>query len=233
MLGVRVLEATHLYAGLGVQLVDEFASVPSAGFDAPPFGWTTIELDVDDGGTWRALDPDTLIVTRTPGGIVWYPWLEHYRDARGRAPRNYRVRVTAELYTPRYSFTDDGVVIAVAPFDDDNPPATIPGAATKIQLLPTAAYPFAPGVPVLRGEITDNATPPAPVPNATVTWLDPANLLQTDTVLSDSDGEFALPLRRAPLNVLIDIHAERPGLSGDTVIRIPQDLSNYQSIPIS
>jgi len=202
--------------------------VPAANLEAPPLGWTKIELDVDDGGTWRALDPATLIIARTAAGVVWYPWLEHYADARGRAPRNYRVRVSAELYVPRYSYTDDGVVIAIAPYDDVNPPATTPSEPTKIPLLPNAPYPFAPGVPVLRGEIVDAVS--VPVADAIVSWLDAS--LQTDTVLTDADGEFALPLRRAPLDTPIDIHAERPGRSGDTIIRIPQDLPIFHTIQI-
>jgi len=82
---------------------------------------------------------------------------------------------------------------------------------------------------VLRGLIVDTSN--VPVPDALVSWIDAT--LQTDSVLSDADGEFALPMRRAAINTPIDIHAERPGLAGDTIIRIPQDLSIFHTIQIS
>jgi len=230
MLGFRELESSNLYAGLGVQLIDEFASVPSANLEAPPLGWTTIDIDIDDGGgVYRALDPALLVTMRTPSGVVWYPWLERHADARLLTARNYRVRVAAGLYAPRYAYDSDGVVVAVSPYDDNNPPAAIAAAPAKIMLLPTATYPFAPAVPVLRGLIVDTSN--APVPDALVSWIDAT--LQTDSVLSDADGEFALPLRRAAINTPINIHAERPGLAGDTIIRIPQDLSISHTIQIS
>jgi hypothetical protein len=230
MLGFRELESSGLYAGLGVQLIDEFASVPSANFEAPPLGWTTIDIDIDDGGgVFRPLDPAVLAAMRTPSGIVWYPWLERHADARGLAPRNYRARVSAGAYTPRYTYDSGGVIIAVAPYDDVTPPASVPAAPAKILLLPNATYPFAPGVPVLRGLVVDGSS--APVPNALVSWVDAT--LQTDSVLTDADGEFSLPMRRAALNTPIDIHAERPGRSGDTIVRIPQDVSIFHTILIS
>lgn len=230
MLGFRELEHSGLYAGLGVQLIDEFASVPGANFEAPPLGWTTIDIDIDDGGgVFRPLDPAVLRSARTPAGIVWYPWLEHHADARGRAPRDYRVRVSAGMYTPRYTYDSDGVTVAVAPYDDINPPAILPAAPAKILLLPSATYPFAPAVPVLRGVVVDGAS--LPVPEALVSWIDAT--LQTDTVLTDADGEFALPMRRAALDTPIDIRAERPGQSGDVIVRIPQDLLTFHTILIS
>lgn len=230
----REIEATSMYAGLGVQLIDEFASVPAAAVETPPLGFTSIDIDIDDGGSWRAVDPALLLVTRTPGGIVWYPWLEHHRDARGLPPRKYRVRVFADAFAPRYRYDSDGVEVLIAPHDDVNPPASLPTAPLKVPLLPAPSYPFPAGVPVLRGRVVDGGS--APVPDALVSWSDPT--LQTDSVLSDVDGEFALPMRRAARNVPIDIHAARPpppgtGRSGTVSVRIPQDLSIFHTISIS
>ena len=227
----RELEHSALYAGLGVQLIDEFESVPVQGFEAAPLGSTSIEVAIDDGGVFRTIDPPAV---RTPSGVIWFPYLERYADARGRTPRTYRIRVAAQFYAPRYSYDADGVDIQIAPYDDVNPPTFVPTAPAKIRLLPTASYPFAVGVPVLRGNVIDTAGDP--VVNALVSWLDVA--LQTDSVLTDADGEFSLPLRRAAHNTPIDIHAERPppppgGRSGDTVVRIPQDLSTFHTIQIS
>jgi hypothetical protein len=230
-LGFREIEHSALYAGLGVQLIDEFESVPSQGFEAPTLGWIALDLEIDDGRGWRAVDH---VPTRTASGVLWFPYLERTADARGRQPRKYRVRVAAQFYTPRYLFDAEGVEVEVAPYDDVNPPASVPAMAQKIGLLPAATYPYADQIPVLRGEVVDPAG--APVVNALVSWSDAA--LQTDAVLSDADGEFSLPMRRAPHDLPIDIHAERPpppasGRSGTTIIRIPQDLSSFHTIQIS
>lgn len=230
MRAFRELEASTVYAGLGVKLVDEYASVPAAGLEIPPPGWSVIELDIDDNGTWRQLDPRTLIVNRTQSGVVWFPWLEHYRDAANLAARNYRVRVTADSATPRYRASSDGVVVAVSPYDDNAAPALMPAGPIKVAMLPSATYPFAPSVPVQRGLVLDAAL--NPVADALVSWDDAA--LQTDSVLTDSDGEFSLPMRRAPANnVAIPIKAERGVLTGAGIARIPQTISTFQTIQIS
>lgn len=231
MLGFRELEHSTLYAGVGVQLVDEFASVPAQDLVVPPLGATRVELDLDDAGTWR---PVARTAVHTPGGVAWFPYLERHADARDRAPRSYRIRVWAQLYTPRYAYDADGVIVQVAPYDDEHAPAFTPGLPVKVALVPNAAYPYPDAVPILRGGIVD--TSGAPVTLALVSWIDAA--LQTDAVLTDADGEFSLPLRRAPRDTPIVVHAERPpppagGRSGDVIVRIPQDLSTFHTIQIS
>jgi len=232
MLRFRELEHSTLFAGLGVQLIDEFESVPAQGFEVAPLGWTNIEVAIDDGGgAFRTIDPLTV---RTPSGVIWFPYLERYADARGRTPRTYRVRVSAQFYVPRYSYDADGIDLQVAPYDDVNPPTFVPALPQKIGLLPAAMYPHADAVPVLRGSVVD--TVGVPVVNALVSWFDPT--LQTDSVLTDVDGEFSLPMRRAPRDTPININAQRPpppagGRSGDTIVRIPQDLSTFHTIQIS
>jgi hypothetical protein len=234
MLVFHELEDVSLYAGLGIQLIDDFESVPAQGLEVAPIGWTRIELAIDDGGgVFRAIEPPYQVI-RGSGGVLWFPYLERYRDARGRAPRTYRVRIEAEFYVPSYSYQAEGVDIQVAPYDPVNPPAFVPTLPTKIHLLPAAMYPFEDAVPVLHGSVVDTAN--APVVAALVTWMDGA--LQTDAVLTDADGEFSLPMRRAPRDTPIDIHAERPpppagGRAGDTIVRIPQDLSILHTIQIS
>ena len=234
MLGFRELEDSALYAGFGIQLIDDFESVAAQGSEVAPIGWTKIELAIDEGGgVFRTIDPPYQVV-RGANGVLWFPYLERYADARGRAPRTYRVRVSAQFYVPSYTYTADGVDLQVAPYDPVNPPAFVPTLPTKIHLLPTAMYPYPAAVPVLRGSIIDTSN--APVVAAQVSWID--GTLQTDTVLTDADGEFSLPMRRAPRDTPIDIHAERPpppagGRSGDTIVRIPQDLSTFHTIQIS
>jgi len=85
----RELEHTRLHAGLGVRLVDAYTQQAA-------IGWTRVDLDIADGGTWRELSPDTVRRVTTSGGVIWFPWLERQRDARGGAAGNYRVRVAAE-----------------------------------------------------------------------------------------------------------------------------------------
>lgn len=229
MISFRELESTALYAGLGVKLVDDFASVPEIKLEAAPTGWTSIEIDVEDGAGWRTLDPASLSPARTPGNVVWFPWLEHYADARGRVPRKYRVRVTAGFYTPLYSYDADGIEFSVPPYDDVNAPAAS-SEPVRVHLVPADNYPFPPDVPVLRGAIIDTSS--VPVRLARVQWAE-ASVTRNDIVLTDGDGEFALPMRRAPLDTPIEIIAERPGQLADVIVRIPQDLSTFHTIQIS
>ena len=231
----RELEPTTLHAGLGVSLVDDYTG-------GQAFGPRQIYLDIDDGGgTWRELADDVVRRTTSAGGVTWFPWLERYRDASGRPPRNYRVRVVADYYTPSYQYTDDGVVATVYPFDDVTPPAVSTGPIV-IDLLPAATYPYDPKVPVMRGAIVNIFGDR--VQNAYVSWVDvrptppaPATPLVTDTVLTDVDGEFTLPMRRAPAGS-VELYARRPpppgppGPSRKVTVTLPADLSTFQNILI-
>jgi len=225
----RELEHTRLHAGLGVRLVDDYTG-------QGPIGWRRILLDIDDGGALRELPPTLVRRTLTSGGVVWFPWLERHRDARGLPPRKYRVRIVAELYTPAYLFDAEGVEVLVAPYDDATPPAGTP-PVVEIPLLPAANYPFGPEVAILRGAVEDAAG--ERVARALVRWLDPGlgAPLVTDEVLSDDDGEFNLPMRRAPRGVPIDVHAERPpppdpGPQRTVSVQLPAALSTFLTIQI-
>lgn len=231
MLVFRELESSSLYAGLGVQLIDEYTSVPALGIETAPFLPVDIELDVDEAGTWRALDMETVKTRRTASGIIWFPWLEHYRDARGMTPRTYRVRVRSDVYVPRYAWDSAGVAQQVFPYDDVTPPGGPANPLIKLPLLPSPTYPFGDSVPVLAGAVEEAGVR---VPEALVSWSDAS--LQTDSVLTDADGEFRLPMRRAPTdNTQFPVEAITPfgGPSGFETIRIPQDLLTFLTIPIS
>lgn len=225
----RELEHTRLYAGLGVRLVDAYTQ-------QAVIGWTRVELDIADGDTWRELSPDTVRRVTTNGGVIWFPWLERQRDARGGAAGKYRVRVAAELGVPAYLFDRDGVEVLVAPYDDAAPPAGTP-PVVELKLLPAAGYPFGAEVPVLHGAVKDASG--EPVPRALVSWSDPGlgPPLITDEVLSDEDGEFRLPMRRAPRATPIAINARRPpppaaGKHGAASVRLPDDLPAFLTIQI-
>lgn len=226
----RDLESTRLYAGLGVRLIDDHTK-------QPPIGWTRVFLDVDDGdsrGAWREVSAEEARRATTNGGVIWFPWLERRRDARGRGPGRYRVRVAAEVGTPAYLFDRDGVEVRVAPYDEAAPPAGTP-PIVEITLLPAANYPFAAAVPILRGAVRDAAG--APVPRALVAWAAPAGgpPLITDEVLSDDAGEFSLPMRRAPRGTPIDVTARRPpppepGKHSTVSVQLPAELSTFLTI---
>lgn len=228
MLRFRELEHTTLHSGIGVRLVDEYTN------DSPP-GWSVIELDIEDSpGQWRELDEKIVRRLKTPSGVTWFPWREHYRDARLLPPRNYRVRASSEFTTPRYAYDSDGIEQFVAPYDDDNPPAAAPIAPLVISLLPKANYPFAPAVPVVHGAVIDiNGDR---VVNALVSWSVPG--VVGDAVLTDDDGEFSLPMRRAVQdNSQIVVVAERPpppagGRFGSVMVRLPSDLNTFFTIQI-
>lgn len=231
MLRFRELEFSALYAGLGVQLVDEYASVPAFNLDASPLAPVEIQLDVDDGGTWRALDMEMVETSRSAGGIFWFPWLEHHRDATGMVPRTYRVRVRSDAYVPLYQWDAAGIEQQIFPYDDVTPPAGPANPLIRLQLLPSPTYPFADGVPVISGVVLEAGVP---VSDALVSWSDAT--LQTDRVLTDEDGEFRLPLRRAPNdNTQFSVDAITPfgGPSGFKIIRIPQDQLTFLTITIS
>jgi hypothetical protein len=70
-----------------------------------------------------------------------------------------------------------------------------------------------------------------------VSWAPPAAAqpLVADEVLSDEDGEFNLPLRRAPRGVPIDVTARRappplPGTHRTVPVQLPADLSAVLTI---
>ena len=221
----RELESTALHSGLGVRLVDDHTGQAA-------LGWIKVELDIDDNNTWRPVERPVAV---GGGGVIWYPWLEHYRDARGLPPRKYQVRVAAENYVPLYSFDQSGVDALVEPYDDDNFPAAQPDPI-EVTLLPLASYPFLPDVQRVRGRVVDASN--APVSGALVEWLHPT--LKTDRVLTDEDGELVLPLRRAPITDLgaptpvppITVRARRGALTGQVAVQIPADLSTFQTIQI-
>lgn len=223
----RDLESTRLYAGLGVRLVDVYTR-------QSPIGWTRVFLDADEDGAWRELLPDAARRTTTNGGVIWFPWLQRRRDARGRGPVKYRVRAAAEFGTPAYLFDRDGALALVAPYDEAAPPAGTP-PVVELALLPAANYPFGAAVPVLRGVVRDALG--APVPRALVAWAAPAAdpSLVTDEVLSDDDGEFSLPMRRTPRGTPIDVTARRPpppepGTHRTVSVQLPRDLSTYLTL---
>jgi hypothetical protein len=185
--GWRVVESTELHSGLAVQLVDDHTR-------APVEAAVAVTLDQQQGAGWRELDLAPVVL---PGATFFYPRLERYRDAAGRPPRRYRVRARSERYAPLYlALGAGGIEIDVLPWDADNPPADSLRQPVPLAMLPRPGLALGPLVPVLRGSITTaqgepiggalmsyDMPPPPPAPARPI------------RVLSEEDGEFALPIR--------------------------------------
>jgi hypothetical protein len=207
-----------LYSPVGLRLVDELTG-------GAPLGNVRETLDVlEPNGSWRQTDIQEV---RTPSAVVAYPGLERHSNVTGLKPRQYRVRLAAELYVPFYRANSNGIPFTAYPYNETNPPAVIVGMATDTLLLPAPNYPFVTHIPVLRGLVIDPAK--KPVPDAYVTQSN------NERALTDSRGTFALPLRWAQLNVRISIDAtdQRTGRHGSIRIQLPDSLRQSQTIPIS
>jgi hypothetical protein len=186
-----------------------------------PITKVAVAVDVQDGTTWRALDH---VAVATPLGMYTFPKLEKVGVATGLPARTYRLRVSAPGYTPYYVFNSDGVQISVYPYDDDDPPATLPTLPTIIALYPASDYPFGNEVPLLRGTVVDSTS--KPVANALVECL-------TDRVLTDSTGVFALPMRKSPAGQALVDASDSTGRTGTTAVTVPQGLGQRQTITIA
>jgi hypothetical protein len=207
-----------LYSPVGLRLLDELTG-------GTPLGNVSASLDIlEVNGSWRQTDIQEV---RTPSAVVAYPGLERHADVTGLRPRQYRVRLAAELFIPFYRANADGIPFTAHPYNDTNPPAVIVGMAVDTLLLPGPNYPFVTHIPVLRGLVIDSAR--RPVRDAYVTQSN------KERALTDSRGTFALPLRWAQLNVQISIDAtdQRTGRHGSIRIRLPDSLRQSQTIPIS
>ncbi len=202
-------ERTVLYSQIGLRLVDEF----TGGLPLPPV--TALLSYRDSAGRWQPL---AVKPTPTPSGNLLYPGLGRSAHAALAATVRHRVQITSAFYRPDYLRTTDGLEFDIAPYDDDSPPAGLPGVPLTVHLLPSAAYPHAAFVRTVRGQTLDvNGDP---VPNAEVV----AGL--AERVLSDERGVFSLPLRWAPLsgNVVLDAIDHRTGRTDQLTLALPQDL---------
>jgi hypothetical protein len=212
----HTIESLTLYAGVGVLLVDDHTG-------GPPGGSIRVALDVSDGaGGFTTTDLRAVV---TASGALIYPWLERRQNAGGLPPRDYRLRIDADLYVPLYRASADGIVVSVFSFDDDHPPQVVTPNPSKAVLLPAATYPFEPETPVVRGFVVDGAG--AGVADALVAG-------GNERVLSDGRGEFALPLRwSAPATPIAVDATTRDGRSGTTTIQLPGASSATQRITVN
>ena len=210
-------ETQRLYSPIGLRLVDEVTG-------AAPVGWTRAVLDVQEGPAWRTTE---IPAARTADDVLFYPALGRRRAATGQPPRHYRVRVEAEFYRPLYLATQDGIEFDAYPYDDSNPPTSYARLPQDVKLAPAPAYPFPAYVPVLRGVVV---APPANAPVRDVEVM----LVNTERVLTDEGGAFALPARfTAPgVPVPLDAMDQRTGRTGSKTVTLPAALGQLHTITI-
>lgn len=180
--GWKFVEATELHTGLAVQLLDDHTGLP-----IETAAEVTVELP--DGTGWRevALEPVVL-----PGAVFYYPKVERYGDSRGRPSRSYRVSARSEYYVAL-----GAVVVAVAPWDDVRGPASSPTAPTSLRMVPRPSAPFG-TTPTLRGRVQTLGPIVVGIEGAIVAYdqPQPSGPPRTLHVLSEDDGDYALPIRR-------------------------------------
>jgi hypothetical protein len=195
-------------------------------------------LDVrDEFGRWRETD---IKETRTAGGVIAYPGLGRTLDVTTQKPRDYRVRIEAELYVPYYKGTehgtDDGVEFTAFPYSDTVPPNNYPtdpagfevylrNVLRRVFLMPAPNYQFPPQLLVLRGMVRNSRK--EPIIGATVSWRATESAMTgggevklPGTVASrHPPGEFSLPIRPtkpAHLTTKQEIDAIDPRTGGKT-----------------
>jgi hypothetical protein len=215
---LTISEGKASYSLVGLRLLDELTN-------QPPISKVTACLDIQNsGGTWQATN---IAGTWNSDAVLMYPDLERHAVVIGLSPRQYRVRLSADLYIPYYRLSADGIIFTAYPFNDTNPPAQVVKVPADTLLLPASNYPFAPNIPVLRGIVVD----------ATGKVVRDVSVSQgnTERAITDNKGNFALPLRWAPSNVNVPIDAsdQRTGRTGSINIQLPADLGKSHTISIS
>lgn len=211
-------ERLTVFSPIGLVLRDDFTG-------DPPALEVTAHLDFQDAQMeWHVTSIGDV---RTPSAAITYPGLGRSANAAAVPVQRHRVRIESEFYRPDYLINADGIEFDVHAYDDQTPPAIVPGAPQTVFLLPSPRYAFPQHVRVLRGAVQDAAA--TPVANVEV------SLGAQERTLSDERGQFALPLRWPALNGAAQIDAldHRTGLSGQINIALPGALSAGQVITIT
>jgi hypothetical protein len=168
-----------MVAHAAFRLVDDFTS-------QAPIGPMRFLLDHERApNTW---EPTTEKPIVTASGVILYAFVEKRGDVIGAAPRKYRFRVESDFYHPGYQASSDGIVFDAFPYNDE---AVVHPYAAVVQIVPlhpSPLYAFPSEVPVLRGTVVRQSN------GERVAFARVVKAAE-ETALSDSRGEFALPLR--------------------------------------
>jgi hypothetical protein len=207
----------RMYSPIGLRPIDELTS-------DTPLGKVICSLFAEGPpGQWRLTD---VMPVQSLGGVLTFPGLGRSAVVAGAPPRRYRAAAEAEFYIPFYAAQSDGIEFDVFPFNDENLPAKLPEVPHTIFLLPAQNYPFPPYLRVLRGQVRNTAGPVANVEVARG---------NTERVLSDGQGLYALPLRLSPNKgpVTIDAIDHRANRHGQITVTLPADLGKFNLITIT
>lgn len=216
---------------------DEFTQrVRSAGI--------AVALDRFDAtdNAWVQQDTEPI---RTPSAAIAYPELGRRRGP-GAEPERFRVRFSALGYQPLYPADGEpfdasvlGVEFFAYPYDDTHPPA-VTSEPRLVRLLPSASFPYGPGVRTVYGVVVDAATQ-TPVANALVAAQGTTSkdgVPWFERTLTDPLGNFRLSLRwegeLTPPEQLFHLTAtDRPGRTGALDVRLPTDRNRRLVIEVS
>jgi hypothetical protein len=194
-------------------------------------------LDRLEEGVWL---PEDIASVRTPSAAIIYPGL----GRREPEPRRYRARFSAPGYQPLYPADDEpftvdaaGIEFLTYPYDETQPPA-VPAEPRLVRLLPSVAFPYPPGVRAVHGVVVSAGVP---VANALVEargTTDPDGVAWQERTLTDPRGFFRLALRwegqPEGTEQTFRLQAtERPGRTGELVVRLPSDRDRQQVIEIA
>jgi hypothetical protein len=209
-------ERTHLFAPIGLRLVDALSG-------AGPLGWIRPELDERVGNQWA---PSLARVVVSDSGIVTAPGIGRTARPAQAQPRHFRIRLAAEHYRPLYRATLDGIEFDAAPYNDTTPPQAHATGAIDTPLLPAAGYPFPVHLRVIRGVVRDPQ-------GDTVEDALVEDVPLLNAVLTDVDGAFALPLLAAEDGTPATVNASaRGGLHGSLQVTLPADLGHNLTITV-
>jgi hypothetical protein len=200
---------------LAIQLWDHLTQ-------SPPLGPPRVVLEREGpAGQWH---PVPRQATLTPSGLHTWLRLEHRRFAVGAPPVRHRLRVDSELYVPGFREVQDYEFFSIQPYDDRNVPPTTAQAPARVLLYPSAAYPFAPHLQVLRGSVVDGNGRP----------VRDAHLSQgtDERALTNAQGQYALPLRFVRPGPAVVHVKDRQGRTATESITVPQSLSTAVTITL-
>jgi hypothetical protein len=211
-------EPRTLYSQIGLRLIDEFIG------DRPPYRVAARLSYQDSAGEWHVLPTRAV---RTPAGSVCFPGLGRSASFATAPIVRHRVQLISDFYRPEYLRTVDALEFDIHPYNDDHAPAVLPATPQAALLLPSAAYPFATHLRVVRGSTRDAGGGAI----ANVEVLAGAS----ERVLSDERGVFALPLRWPALtgSVVLDAIDHRTGRTAQLTLTLPQDLLQGQSFTLT
>jgi hypothetical protein len=215
-------ERSLLFAPIGLRLLDALSG-------SGPIGWVRPELDELVGAQWLRA-PARVVVSGN--GIVTVPGIGRTASPAQAPPRHFRIRLSAQHYRPRYRAAADGIEFDAEPYDDRTPPQGHAIGATDAVLLPTASYPFASHLRVIRGVVRDPQGDP--VEDALVEDVPGGVTPPRAAALSDADGTFALALLAAVAGTPMAVNAThaRSGQTGSLQVTLPADLGRNLTITV-